>query len=132
MATVGNGPMGGGIDIDITTRQPIIPKSPEEAAAQAKSQMEEAVFKAISLQQDLQHSPVLELLLNQLYSRLDALAKQDTVCQTILGVITSIRNTVDILPGYAHRRFQAALGNRIPMPPWSPTCCAPEGIPQED
>ena len=131
MAIAGNGPMGGGVDVDILTRQPVTPKSPQAAAAEAKARMEEAVLKAISLQHDLQKSPVLELLLTQFHGRLDELAKNDPVCQTILGVLTHIRNMVDILPEYAHKRFRNLLGNSISVPPFSP-CCAPEGIPQEE
>jgi hypothetical protein len=132
MATLPNGPMGSGIDIDIETRKPVVPKSLNEIASAAKTKMEEAVFRAISLQADLSKSPVLELLLQQFTNRMDALAKQDPVCATLLAVLVNIRSTIDIVPQYAHKRFKDMLGASVTVPPAVMPDPAAQAIPESE
>jgi hypothetical protein len=129
MATVPNGPMGSGIDIDIITREPVQPKTSDERANEAKAKMEEAIFQALSLQQDLAKSPLLALMLNHFTNRLAVLAKEDAVCQTILAVLSNIRSTIDIVPEYAHRRFKEILGASIHVAPLAPPDPAAQAIP---
>jgi hypothetical protein len=132
MAGMGNGPMGGGIATDIVTRKPEVPRTPEDRAAAAKAQMDGAVMRAVSLQADLAQSPVLELLLRQFTNRVSQLTKTDPVCQTLLGVLVNIRSTIDIVPEYAHRRFQEILGATVQVPPPVAPDPAAEAIPETE
>ena len=132
MAVTGNGPMGGGIDTDISTGMPVIPQAPRDRAAEAKAHMEEAVLRAISLQSDLARSPVLALMLQQFTNRLDVLSKSDPVCATILAVLVNIRNTIDIVPEHAHKRFKDILGGSVVVPPAVIPDTAADAIPEPE
>jgi uncharacterized protein YjgD (DUF1641 family) len=65
-------------------------KTEDELLAEAKLKEQQAIQEANLLIQELNNSPVLDVLAKQLELRLIALAKDDPVCQALLKTIDGL------------------------------------------
>jgi hypothetical protein len=83
-------PMGGGMPTEIMSGEPRPVKTGEELVAEAKLKEQEAVQEASLLIQELNTSPVLDVLAKQLERRLVLLAKDDPVCQSLTEAIDDL------------------------------------------
>ncbi len=83
-------PMGGGMPTEIMSGEPPRVKTAEELVAEAKLKEQEAVQEASLLIQELNTSPVLDVLAKQLERRLVFLAKNDPVCQSLTEAIDGL------------------------------------------
>jgi hypothetical protein len=107
-------PMGSsGVDIDMTTGRPRVPKVDEERA-KVVSRLEKTIMDSWQITAELhQNSQMLKVWLQSYRNRLLELAEADSVCQALAAPIMAVRNTLEFKPIIAEKVARRKLGPRL-------------------
>lgn len=107
-------PMGSsGVDIDMISGRPRIPKIDEERA-KVVSRLEKTILDSWQITAELhQNSLMLKVWLEGFRNRLLELAETDPVCKALAVPIMSIRKTLEFKPIIAEKVARRKLGPRL-------------------
>jgi len=118
-----------GIDLDIKTGRPRLPRTQEEQQADLELRETIATKEAMQIAQDL--PAVLPIMATQLENRLYELMRADERCQGFLQMFAAFRMKIEIAPRVVSKVRRQAMGATLTMMT-DETKVAPEGIPAEE
>lgn len=106
-------PMGGGLEVGISSGRPREIKTPEERQTEENLKKQQATIKATNLLAELQGSETLFLLVQGLADRLYELAAADPQCQAYKKIIVSLRSTIAPVTLVANHMARHSLGPQL-------------------